>query len=153
MRRVPIARDALMVDLTIELEDRPGSLARLGAVLGAAGISLEGGGAWVVGGSGIAHFLVKDGAAARVALESAGITVLSTREVVMARLRQDVPGQLGDLAGRMAAEDVNIEVQYSDHDGRLVLVVDDLPRGRAVAEAWARDHDSTGSAARSIHSD
>jgi hypothetical protein len=71
----------------------------------------------------------RDGAAARVALESAGITVLSTREVVMARLRQDVPGQLGDLAGRMAAEDVNIEVQYSDHDGRLVVVVDDLSRG------------------------
>jgi hypothetical protein len=36
----------------------------------------------------------------------------------------------------MAAAGVNIEVQYSDHDHQLILVVDDLERGRQVAEAW-----------------
>jgi hypothetical protein len=37
----------------------------------------------------------------------------------------------------MADAGVNIEVQYSDHDNRLILVVDDLERGREVANAWA----------------
>ena len=65
-----------MHDLAIALENRPGALAEMGEALGRAGVSLEGGGAWVVGGVGIAHFLVEDGAAARKALEAAGIRVL-----------------------------------------------------------------------------
>jgi len=36
----------------------------------------------------------------------------------------------------MAEAGVNIRVQYSDHDHQLVLVVDELERGRAVADAW-----------------
>jgi hypothetical protein len=36
----------------------------------------------------------------------------------------------------MAEADVNIEVMYSDHGHRLVLVVDDFGKGAAVSEAW-----------------
>jgi hypothetical protein len=125
-----------MVDLTIELQDRPGTLAQMGRILGLAGISIEGGGMWVVDGRGIAHFLVEDATSACVALRQAGISVHAAREVVRQRLRQDVPGQLGELAGHMATAGVNIEVQYSDHAGQLILVVDDLQKGRSVAEAW-----------------
>ena len=128
-----------MKDLAIELENRPGALARMGEALGRAGVSIEGGGAWVVGGKGVAHFLFEDGAAARRALEKAGIRVLEEREVVVLRLKQAVPGQLGLLGRRMAEAGVNIEVQYSDHQNRLILVVDDLARGRTVAEAWTRE--------------
>lgn len=130
-----------MKDLAIVLEDRPGALAELGAALGQAGVSLEGGGAWVVGGRGIAHFLVADGAAARAALARAGIAVLAERDVLVQRLRQGVPGQLGALARRMAEAGVNIEVQYSDHHNRLILVVDDVETGRAVSAAWTREHE------------
>ncbi len=129
-----------MHDLAIALENRPGALAELGEALGRAGVSLEGGGAWVVGGVGIAHFLVEDGTAARKALEAAGIRVLEEREVLVQRLKQDVPGQLGLLTRRMAEAGVNIEVLYSDHDHQLILVVDDLARGREVSAAWAREH-------------
>jgi hypothetical protein len=38
----------------------------------------------------------------------------------------------------MAEAGVNIEVMYSDHDHPLILVVDDIARGRAVSEAWMR---------------
>jgi hypothetical protein len=126
-------------DLAIALENRPGALAEMGEALGSAGVSLEGGGAWVVSGRGIAHFLVKDGAAARRALEAAGIRVLAEREVLVQRLKQSVPGQLGLLTRRMAEAGINIEVLYSDHDHQLILVVDDIARGRAVSEAWARE--------------
>ncbi|MDQ3081380.1 MAG: amino acid-binding ACT domain-containing protein [Chloroflexota bacterium] len=128
-----------MKDLTIELDDRPGALAEMGEALARAGVSVEGGGAWVVQGQGVAHFLFTDGEAARVALESAGIRVSATRDVVVQRLKQAIPGQLGKLTRRMAEAGVNIEALYSDHDHQLILVVDDLSAGRAVADAWANE--------------
>ncbi len=128
-----------MVDLTIELEDRPGALAEMGEALGRAGVSIEGGGAWVVDGQGIAHFLFEDGSAARSALEAAGIRVIEEREVLVQRLNQSEPGQLGKICQRMAEAGVNIEVLYSDHDHQLILVVDDILKGQAVSDAWARD--------------
>ena len=128
-----------MKDLAIDLEDRPGALAEMGEALGRAGVSVEGGGAWVVGGRGVAHFLFADGTAAREALEAAGIRVVAERDVLVQRLKQDVPGQLGLLTRRMAEAGVNIEVLYSDHDHQLILVVDDLGRGREVAARWARE--------------
>ena len=126
-----------MKDLAIALDNRPGALAEMGEALGRAGVSIEGGGAWVVDGKGVAHFLFTDGAAARRALEAAGIRVLAEREVVVQRLKQGVPGQLGQLTRRMAEAGVNIEVLYSDHDHQLILVVDDPVRARAISEAWA----------------
>jgi hypothetical protein len=128
-----------MKDLTISMENRPGALAEMGEALGRAGVSVEGGGAFVVDGQGVAHFLFKDGEAARNALEAAGITVLEEREVLVQRLNQEQPGQLGKITRRMAEAGVNIEVLYSDHDHQLILVVDDIVKGRAVSESWTRD--------------
>jgi hypothetical protein len=125
-----------MKDLAIELDDRTGALAEMGEALGRAGVSVEGGGVFVSGGVGIAHFLFEDGPAARQALEAAGIRIVAENEVVALRLRQGEPGQLGKIGRRMADAGVNIQVQYSDHDHQLILVVDDLARGRAVAAAW-----------------
>lgn len=126
-----------MKDLTMELENRPGALAEMGDALGRAGVSIEGGGAFTVDGRGVAHFLFHDAAVARRALDDAGIRVVAERDVVILRLRQGEPGQLGRLTGRMADAGVNIEVQYSDHHNQLVLVVDDVVKGRAVAAEWA----------------
>ena len=128
-----------MYDLSIVLVDRPGALAAMGEALGLAGVSVEGGGAWVVDGRGAAHFLVADGKAARAALEAAGITVAAVREAIVQKLDQEVPGQLGKLARRMADAGDNIEVLYSDHSNQLVLVVDETKRGLAVSEEWTRE--------------
>lgn len=127
-----------MKDLTIALDHVPGVLARMGDALGRAGVSIEGGGAFAVAGRGVAHFLFHDGDAARQALESAGIEVVAVRDVVVQRLRQDRPGQLGMLCARMAEAGVNIEVLYSDHDHQLILVVDDVDRARGVSAEWSR---------------
>jgi hypothetical protein len=128
-----------MKDLTISLDNRPGALADMGDALGRAGVSVEGGGAWVVNGQGVAHFLVEDAAAARSALQAAGIQVLAERDVLIQRLNQDHPGQLGKLTRRMAEAGVNVEVLYSDHDHQLILVVDNMEKGRVVSEAWTRE--------------
>jgi hypothetical protein len=128
-----------MKDLTIALENRPGALAEMGEALGRAGVSVEGGGAFVVNGQGVAHFLFADGAAARRALEAAGIRVVEERDVLVQRLSQSEPGQLGKITRRMAEAGVNIEILYSDHDHQLIMVVDDIEKGRAVSEAWTRE--------------
>jgi hypothetical protein len=127
-----------MKDLTVALQNRPGALAEMGETLGRAGVSIEGGGAFVVNGYGAAHFLFKDGGAARRALEAVGIRVLEERDVLAQRLDQTEPGQLGKISRRMAEAGVNIEVLYSDHDHQLILVVDDMVKGREVSQAWTR---------------
>jgi len=126
-----------MKDLTIALENRPGAIAEMGEALGRAGVSVEGGGAFVVNGEAIAHFLFEDASAARSALEAAGIRVLEEREVLVQRLNQTEPGQLGKISRRMAEAGVNIELLYSDHDNQLILGVDDLEKGRAVSASWS----------------
>jgi hypothetical protein len=128
-----------MHDLEIALEHRPGALAEMGEALARAGISIEGGGAWVVGGRGVAHFLFEDGHAAAAALRGAGIEVVAVREVLVQKLRQDEPGQLGKLTRRMAEAGVDITTLYSDHANQLVLVVDEPETARAVSEQWMRE--------------
>jgi len=125
-------------DLEVLLEDRPGALADLGQGLGAAGVSLEGGGVFVHDGVGIAHFLVGEPERARHALEEHGVGPVRVNPVVMLRLDQEVPGQLGAVTRRLAQEGINIRVQYSDHAGSLVLVVDPSQHERcaAVAARW-----------------
>src|SRR6185436_5650563 len=101
--------ESIMKDLTISLENRPGALAEMGEALGRAGVSIEGGGAFVVNGQGVAHFLFADGEAARDALTAAGIRVVAVNNVLVQRLNQTQPGQLGKLTQRMAEAGVNIE--------------------------------------------
>ncbi len=128
-----------MKDVAIALDHRPGALADLGEALGRAGISVEGGEVFAIDGAAVAHFLFVDDAPTGRVLAEAGFRVLAEREVVTVRLRQSEPGQLGKIARRMADAGLNIEVQYSDHDNQLILVVDDLERGRAVADGWMTD--------------
>lgn len=127
-----------MKDLEIRLENHPGALAEMGEILADAGISVEGGGVWIVENKGIAHFLFEDTLAARKVLESKGIEVVGEKEILVQRLKQDQPGQLGKIARLMAQAGVNIKVMYSDHAHQLVLVVDDFEKGRIVSQNWAK---------------
>jgi len=133
-----------MQDVAIALKNVPGALADMGEALGRAGASIEGGGAFVVNGQGVAHFLFADGELARKALEAAGIHVLRVSEVLVQRLNQAQSGQLGKITRRMAEAGVNIEVLYSDHGNQLILVVDDIEKGREVSEAWTLETSKQG---------
>jgi hypothetical protein len=125
-----------MFDIELRMRNQPGELARMGEALGQAGVSVEGGGMFLVGDTGIAHFVVVDDHAALASLAEAGMAVAACREVLSLRLNQDEPGQLGKLARAMAEAGVNIEVLYSDHNHQLILLVDDPAAGRRVRDAW-----------------
>jgi len=127
-------------DLEILLPDRPGALADLGQTLGRAGVSLEGGGVFTHAGHAVAHYLVDDGPSALAAVATAGIGPAVVRDVVMTRLDQETPGQLGALARLLGDAGINVLVQYSDHVGNLVLLIDeqDVPACREVVAHWER---------------
>ncbi|MDF2509521.1 MAG: hypothetical protein K0Q52_3380 [Microbacterium sp.] len=115
-----------MNDISIPIDDIASDVARIGTVLGAAGIGLEGGGVW----GPAAHYLVEDGEAAVRALDTAGILGATCREVVVVPLPADRPGALGRMMGALAAAHVPVHAQYSDHDNRKVFVVDDTDAAR-----------------------
>jgi hypothetical protein len=118
-------------DLTLVLENRPGTLADLGEALGRAGINL--GGICGVPGEagGLVHLLVDDAAAARKAIEAAGMTVRGERPVLVTNV-QDRPGELGRICRRLADQGINIELIYLATGTRLVLAADNLDKARAA---------------------
>ena len=128
-----------MKDLEIILENKVGMLALLGETLGNNKISLEGGGVFSNGKHAIAHFLIDEADRAKEILERAGITVSKINEVIIQKLRQDVPGQLGMFCRKLAAADINILVQYSDHSNQLIIVPDDYENAKQVSNEWMKE--------------
>jgi hypothetical protein len=128
-----------MKDIEILLENKPGTLALLGETLGKNKISLEGGGVFQNGEIAIAHFLVEDAEKAKVELEKVRIKVIRINDVIIQKLRQDVPGQLGMFCRKLADANVNIMTQYSDHSNQLIMVVDNFEKGKQVSEEWMKE--------------
>ena len=129
-----------MKDLEIYLPNKPGALATMGELLGNAGVSLEGGGVFVYNNKGIAHFLVEDAEKGKQVLEANGFEVASINDVLIQKLRQDIPGQLGKICRLMETNGINILVQYSDHYNQLILVVDDYNKGLSISEHWKKEY-------------
>jgi len=126
-----------LFDLELRFADRPGELARFGEAMGRAGLSVEGGGAFDATNGAIAHFLFEDGEAAKRAAEAAGLEVVAVRPVLVRRLKQDQPGQLGAIGRALADAEVNIRTQYSDHSNQLILVVDDIDKAASATAEWS----------------
>jgi hypothetical protein len=115
------------IDLTIELDDTSGELARLGEALGAGGVNIEGLCAVTAGGpTAEVHVLVEDAEAAFEALAAANIPVESEREVVVIDI-EDRPGELGEVSRLLGDAGVNITLTYLATNTRLVVGADDLP--------------------------
>jgi len=127
-----------MFDIEVKLKNQPGALAQFGEILGKNGISLEGGGVFTFGKDSIGHFLIHDGNKAKSVLEKEGIEVLGVHPVLIQKLKQDVPGQLGLFCKKMADNGINILVQYSDHQNQLILVVDNMEKGLNISEEWKK---------------
>lgn len=120
-----------MFDIEISVPAGAHSLARIGHTLGEAAIGLEGGGMW----SGVAHYLVADAETATRALTAAGLGPVTAREVVLAHLDADVPGALGRMMHQLAGAGVVLRGQYSAHDHRKVLIVDDVQAAQCALRA------------------
>ena len=118
-------------DLVIIPDDTPGQLARLGEVLGAAGVNIEAISAFTGQGRGIVHVLVDRAEDALAALAADGIEVRAARDVVVVPL-PDEPGHLGAACRTLADAQVNIEQAYIAAGSKLVIVCDDVARATSL---------------------
>lgn len=119
-------------DLTVELDNRPGTLAELGEALGNAGINIDGGAAVATGPGAVGvHILVENADGARKALEGAGLRVTDERDVFTLNV-VDQPGELGRIGRRMADAGVNIDLLCLTASGQLVVGVDDPEKARSL---------------------
>lgn len=120
-----------MVDLVIELENEPGALAKVAAAVSDAGVNIAA--ATCVGPAERAelHILVPHAEAAKHALAITGLIVTGEREVVVVEV-QDRPGELADLAARVARTGVNLDLLYVATRSRVVFGSNDLAGLRAA---------------------
>ncbi len=116
-------------NLTIHLEDRPGALAEMGEALGKSVVNIDGICGVSCEGVGVLHILVEDAAAARSAIEQAGFDVEAERDVLVVNI-VDQPGELGDIARKLANAGVNLDLLYLTANMDLVIGVDDLEKAQ-----------------------
>jgi hypothetical protein len=98
-------------ELRVSMENKPGALAKLADALAKASVNIEAISAATSGGEGDIRILVADTAAARKALEGAGIKVAGEREMLFVDL-EDRPGSLAATAKKLADQQVNIDTIY-----------------------------------------
>jgi hypothetical protein len=125
----------MATEFKVVLEDRPGTLAELGSVLGDARVNIEAIHGVSLEGTGVVRFVANDSDKAARALDAAGIRYTS-REVLIVRVL-DEPGMLGDVALVMSRAGINIDSVYVTTRGHVVLGVDDLVGATQVAGGMA----------------
>ncbi len=123
-----------MIQIDVDLPDRPGELAKLAAILGDAGINIDAIGAESAGGRSYVSLIVNQPVQAREALMKSGYTC-SMRTVLVVRI-DDKPGALAALARKLG--DAGVDVVSAIHLGtvgghaQVALGVDNLERARSL---------------------
>ena len=125
----------MVTEFKVIVEDRVGTLAQLGAVLGDARINVEAIQGMSREGKGVVQFVPNDPDRAAHALEAAGFSY-TKRDVLVVRVL-DEPGALGEVALVMAHAGINIDSVYVTTGGYVVLGVDDLAGAVQVAGGMA----------------
>jgi len=123
-----------MKDITVILENNPGSLADMGEALGENGINMEGICGFPLKDEAIVHVLVEEETTATYVLESAGFQVRAVREVLVIDIGNIVgkPGTGGNLARKLGNAGVNIDLIYFAENNKLVIGVDNLEKATSA---------------------
>lgn len=125
----------MATEFQVVIEDKPGSLAGLGGVLGDATVNIEAVHGISLEGKSIVQFVPNDPDATARALDRARIAY-TRREVLVVRVL-DQPGMLADVALVMSTAGININSVYITTRGHVVLGVDDLAGAIQVAAGMA----------------
>jgi hypothetical protein len=125
----------MATEFRVILEDKPGTLAQFGGLLGDARVNIEAIHAISREGRSFVEFIPNDPTRAVQALDTAEVSY-TKREVLVVRVL-DEPGMLGDVALVMATAGINIDSVYVTTRGYVVLGVDDLAGATQVAAGMA----------------
>ena len=121
-RKVSVA-----TDLVIEIDNEPGALARVAAAVSDAGVNLAAATCLGPGDRAELHILVPHAEAVRHALAITNVAVTREREVVVVDV-EDRPGELADIARRVAKEGINLDLIYIATHNRVVLGSPDIDK-------------------------
>jgi hypothetical protein len=120
-------------DLVIDVENKPGALARIAAAISDAGVNMSA--ATCIGTADHAelHILVPHAEAAKHSLAISHLAVTREREVVVVQV-DDRPGVLADLTRRVADAGINLDLVYVATGNRIVFGSPDLDALRAALD-------------------
>lgn len=121
--------------LSVTMENKPGQLAKLGAVLARAKVNIEAISVLDSSEVGVVRLVTSANAKARAALTKAGMNVVQ-QPVLIVKLPNE-PGALGTAARKLAAAKVNIEFVYGSaaraaEPSTIVMGVSDITRAAKV---------------------
>jgi hypothetical protein len=120
-------------DLVIEIDNEPGALARVAAAVSDAGVNLAAATCVGTGERAELHILVPHAEPVRHALAITNVAVTREREVVVVDV-EDRPGELADLARRVAKEGINLDLVYVATHNRVVLGSPDIDKLKAALQ-------------------
>ena len=124
----------MAVDLVIDIENTPGSLAGVAAAISDAGVNIAAATCIGPGERAELHILVPHAEAARHLLAISHVAVTREREVVVVEV-DDRPGVLADLSRKIARAGVNLDLVYVATRNRVVFGAADLDALRAALGA------------------
>jgi hypothetical protein len=122
---------SMATDLVIEIDNEPGALARVAAAVSDAGVNLAAATCIGPGNRAELHILVPHAEAVRHALAITNVAVTREREVVVVDV-EDRPGELADIARRVAKEGINLDLVYVATHNRVVLGSPDIEKLRGA---------------------
>lgn len=125
-----------MYDMVIELENEPGALARVATAISDAGVNISAATCTADAATAELHILVPHPEPVRHALAITNTAVTREREVVVVQAH-DRPGELAELANRVARAGVNIDLLYVATNSRVVFGSEDLEGLRTALEGVA----------------
>jgi len=112
-----------VTQLTVRVENRPGTLAHMATVMGGAKVNIQGFFLTTSGNKGFVKLIVDDVERAKEALNDAELPYTET--VVLHARVKNVPGALGRFAEKLAAKRINIlsAFQTIEKDSKMASVV------------------------------
>ena len=124
------------VDLAIEIENKPGALAKVATAISDAGVNIAAATCLGPGATAELHILVPHAEPVRHALAISHLSVTHEREVVVVEV-EDRPGVLADLTRAVARAGVDLDLVYVATRNRMVFGAADLPALKAALQVEA----------------
>lgn len=126
---------ARTVQLSIECEDRPGTLARVTKIMGRAKANIVAISCAPAGVLGVLHFVVNDAGRAKKILNREGISY--TEQEVLRVEMPNLPGRLGEFAEKLAKQGINITTAYGSASraskrATVIFKVSDLEKAAGI---------------------
>ena len=123
-------------DLTIKIPNKPGELAKVARAVSDAGINISATTCLVQGETAELHILVPYSEPVYRALANTqGPSITHEREVVVIQAK-DRPGELSELAQKVASANINLDLIYVASQSRLVLGAQDIESLKEVLDGF-----------------